>query len=250
MSSELRAKAREKLTGKWGKAVGITFAYLVIVFLISFIQAHTEDQAFLYLVVSIIAFVIEIPLSFGLMYSFYKLFRNEETSAFDFCSLGFSNFGRSWRVTGRMISKMIGPMILIIIAYILIMSSFSMFIMSSAYSVMYSSSSSSVGTAGVLTLVGFVILIASSIWATTKMYYYMLSYLIAMDNPEMTAKETVEESRRLMTNNRAKLFWLQLSFIGWAILNAFTFGIGSLWLIPYIQFAIFSFYDKVREKNA
>ena len=29
MSSELRAKAREKLTGKWGKAACISLAYLV-----------------------------------------------------------------------------------------------------------------------------------------------------------------------------------------------------------------------------
>ena len=38
MSSELRAKAREKLTGKWGKAACISLAYLVIAFLIGFIQ--------------------------------------------------------------------------------------------------------------------------------------------------------------------------------------------------------------------
>ena len=45
MSSELRAKAREKLTGKWGKAACISLAYLVIAFLIGFIQGHVEENS-------------------------------------------------------------------------------------------------------------------------------------------------------------------------------------------------------------
>ena len=45
-----------------------------------------------------------------------------------------------------------------------------------------------------------------------------------------------------MTGKRGKLFCLQLSFIGWAILAVFTLGIGYLWLIPYVQIAIIAFY--------
>ena len=45
-----------------------------------------------------------------------------------------------------------------------------------------------------------------------------------------------------MKNRRWKLFCLQISFIGWSILCVFTFGIGMLWLTPYIQLAIISFY--------
>ena len=48
-----------------------------------------------------------------------------------------------------------------------------------------------------------------------------------------------------MTGNRAKLFWLELSFIGWSILAAFTLGIGYLWLAPYILFATIAFYKFV-----
>ena len=74
MSSELRAKAREKLTGKWGKAACISLAYLVIAFLIGFIQGHVGENSFLSFTVSILVFIIVVPLSFGLIYSFYKLF--------------------------------------------------------------------------------------------------------------------------------------------------------------------------------
>lgn len=250
MSSELRAKAREKLTGKWGKAACISLAYLVIAFLIGFIQGHVEENSFLSFIVSIIVFVIEVPLSFGLVYSFYKLFKDEETSAFDFCSLGFSNFGRAWGITWQTILKMIVPVILMIVAYFLIMFSASYYIMSSAYSFVYSGSTSGADMAGLLSIVGIILLIFSVIWGITKYYYYALSYLITMDNPEMTSKEAVEESKRLMNNNRGKLFGLQISFIGWAILALFTFGIGYIWLIPYMQFAIICFYNKVKETNA
>ena len=51
------------------------------------------------------------------------------------------------------------------------------------------------------------------------------------------------------TEKRGKLFCLQLSFIGWAILVACTLGIGYLWLVPYIQLAIIAFYKFVCGKN-
>lgn len=249
MSSELRAKAREKLTGKWGKAACISLAYLVIAFLIGFIRGHIEEHSFLNLIVSIIVFIIEVPLSFGLVYSMYKLFKDEETSAFDFCSLGFSNFGRAWGVTWQTILKMIVPVILMIISYVLLAFSISLYVASS-FSYIYSGSTSGLGMAGLLSIVGIILLIFSVIWGLTKYYYYALSYLIAMDNPEMTSKEAVEESKKLMNDNRGKLFGLQMSFIGWAILALFTFGIGYIWLIPYMQFATICFYDKVKETNA
>ena len=77
-----------------------------------------------------------------------------------------------------------------------------------------------------------------------------MSFIILADNNNLTAKDAVEESKRLMTGNRGKLFCLQFSFIGWAILASFTFGIGLLWLLPYIQFSIFAFYYFVANKNA
>ena len=98
-------------------------------------------------------------------------------------------------------------------------------------------------------IVGFILLVVSAIWATTKSFYYQLSYIIAVDNEEMSAEDAVLESEKLMTGKRAKLFWLQLSFIGWAILAAITLGIGFLWLMPYIQFATIIFYEFAKGNN-
>ena len=52
-----------------------------------------------------------------------------------------------------------------------------------------------------------------------------------------------------MTNKRSSYFTLNLSFIGWAILAAFTLGIGYIWLLPYIQIANVFFYESLINKD-
>jgi len=54
----------------------------------------------------------------------------------------------------------------------------------------------------------------------------------------------------LMNGNKWAAFVLDLSFIGWAILCCFTFGIGYLWLIPYIQLAQCEFYEDLKADQA
>ena len=105
--------------------------------------------------------------------------------------------------------------------------------------------STSISNSAYTVLIGFVLLILSMILTISQSYYYTLSFMIASDNPELTAKDAVEKSKELMIGKRGKLFCLQLSFIGWAILSIFTLGIGYLWLMPYIQFANIAFYKFV-----
>ena len=74
--------------------------------------------------------------------------------------------------------------------------------------------------------------------------YAMTSYILA-ENPELTASEAIDMSKEMMEGNRFRLFCLQMSFIGWAFLCIFTFGIGYLWLVPYMQAAQAAFYREV-----
>ena len=46
-----------------------------------------------------------------------------------------------------------------------------------------------------------------------------------------------------MNGKKWKLFCLHFSFIGWAILSVLTFGIGFLFLMPYMQASITAFYE-------
>ncbi len=74
--------------------------------------------------------------------------------------------------------------------------------------------------------------------------YAMTGYILA-DHPELTASEAIERSKEMMSGNRFRLFCLHFSFIGWAILCAFTMGIGNLWLNPYKQATVAAFYREV-----
>jgi len=82
------------------------------------------------------------------------------------------------------------------------------------------------------------------------LYNYALSDYILAENPELTPSEALEKSKSIMYGNRFRLFCLELSFIGWAFLCVFTFGIGVLWLNPYQQAAIAAFYRHLSYENA
>jgi uncharacterized membrane protein len=50
-----------------------------------------------------------------------------------------------------------------------------------------------------------------------KAYSYSQSFYILYDNPDWTASQCIEESKRMMQGNKAELFVFQMSFIGWAL---------------------------------
>ncbi len=74
--------------------------------------------------------------------------------------------------------------------------------------------------------------------------YAMVPYLI-QDHPEMGLMEAIKTSRKMMKGHKFDLFYLQLSFIGWAFLCVLTLCIGYLWLFPYMEAALTAFYEDV-----
>ena len=64
--------------------------------------------------------------------------------------------------------------------------------------------------------------------------YSMIPYLLA-ENPNLSADEAFSLSKQMTTGQKADLFVLDLSFIGWIILGLICCGIGILFVIPYPQ---------------
>lgn len=81
-----------------------------------------------------------------------------------------------------------------------------------------------------------------------KSYSYALTPYILVEHPEMSANEAIEESMRLMDGHKFDLFYLQLSFIGWAILSILSLGLGVFWLIPYQMTAKAAFYRDIKNE--
>ncbi len=79
---------------------------------------------------------------------------------------------------------------------------------------------------------------------------YAMTFFILADNPKTEPAAALRASKEMMKGNRWKLFCLGLRFIGWAILSALTFGIGFLFLIPYVQASLAHFYEDLKGGEA
>lgn len=67
-----------------------------------------------------------------------------------------------------------------------------------------------------------------------KRYEYQLIPYLLGEHPEMSAEAAFATSKQLMYGNKWKAFVLDLSFIGWFILSAFTVGLLSVfYVMPY-----------------
>lgn len=76
--------------------------------------------------------------------------------------------------------------------------------------------------------------------------YRMVPYLIA-ENPHMSSQEAFDLSKKMMDGNKWAAFVLDLSFLGWHILGALTFGIVEiLYAAPYHNLANAELYHQLK----
>ena len=75
--------------------------------------------------------------------------------------------------------------------------------------------------------------------------YAMVPYLVK-DRPELSADQTIDLSVQMMEGHKSELFGLYLSFFGWFILCIFTFGIGFVFLKPYVSTTVADFYEDLK----
>ena len=99
----------------------------------------------------------------------------------------------------------------------------------------------------------FVQYVYYSLWCLTivgivgKYYSYYLVPYIAAENPDMTARQAITLSRKMMKGHKWQCFVFELSFLGWEMLGAFTMGIFNiLYTNPYKVAAFTRYYAELR----
>lgn len=100
----------------------------------------------------------------------------------------------------------------------------------------------------------FVATVFESLWWLTfiggiiKHYsYYMVPYIIA-ENPNAGAMEAIRLSRKMMKGHKWECFVLELSFVGWNVLGAISFGVLEvLYINPYKQATFCEYYADIRQ---
>ena len=80
-----------------------------------------------------------------------------------------------------------------------------------------------------------------------KSYAYSMAPYILAENPNMTAREALNESKRITDGYKGDLFVLQLSFLGWDLLAGLTMGLLYIWLAPYKNATQGNYYLRLRD---
>ncbi len=80
-----------------------------------------------------------------------------------------------------------------------------------------------------------------------KTYEYRLVPYIVSENPSISYKDALAESKKLMKGNKWKTFVLDLSFIGWEILGGLTWGILDILFVgPYKASTDAALYEAIK----
>ena len=77
-----------------------------------------------------------------------------------------------------------------------------------------------------------------------KSLSYSLTFYVMVDF-NLSGTEAISKSVELMKGHKAKLFRLGLSFFGWYLLSSLTFGIGAIFLAPYVEATVAEFYAEL-----
>ena len=80
-----------------------------------------------------------------------------------------------------------------------------------------------------------------------KGYAYRMTTFILAEYPNVKAKEALKISMKMTKGYKGKLFMLDLSFIGWAMLSMLTLGILAIvYVMPYYLTSVTGYYEEIK----
>ena len=255
---ELKSEAYNLLSKDWGNAVGITFILFCVSIAASLIP-YAGD---------VIGIIIAGPLAFGTALFFLKVSKGEKGEVEDL----FNAFKSQETFSASLIAYLFTLIIIIPVFVVCIIIWVTLFVgdfeniasliesgmanlidnvgngtssvpygMDPSFLTEYSSPLFDSGI-GTIILSALIIIF---IPITIVSLLLSQAYFILADQKTISGFRAIQMSWSLMKGNKKKLFLLQLSFIGWAILSVFTFFIGLLFLYPYMLTTYAKFYQNL-----
>lgn len=80
-----------------------------------------------------------------------------------------------------------------------------------------------------------------------KSYAYRFTSYIIYDNPKIGAQRALKLSMALTNGHKGELFVLDLSFILWWLLELVSFGLARIYVEPYYQTTLATYYEKLKQ---
>ena len=228
-SAELKRIARENLRGHYALPIGasvvagiITSAALLPFNLIYQFNQTNSNLVFYYMA-SIIISLVSIILSCGILRIHLKL-AHKETPVFSDLFYYFTRRPDRFLLEGLLVMGIsLGCMLPGIVC---------LFIGIFAESIP-------------LITFGIILFLAGFVIAFILALYMNFVFLLLADHDSMGVMEAFRTSFQLMEGNKGRLFYIQLSFLGWELLCLLSCGIGTLWLSPYKNQTTVEFYRDI-----
>lgn len=216
--SELKRQALGHLKGKWGKSLLTVAIYMCITIILS------EATSALPYWFNFVEFCVLVFFNLGLI-SFFLHVIDGAPDVYDL-------FGQSKILLKGIIVSIVQNLGLNAMSFVMLF-----------YPLIKSSKSDAL-------ILGFAaLLLILFIVGTIISFVYLLSSFILVEHPELSIAEVLKKSKKMMKGQVIKYILLFCSFIGWLIACIFTFGIGFLWLIPYVQVTLLTFYISLKKKK-
>lgn len=162
---------------------------------------------------------------------------------FDFDGIGKFILGRLWAML-----KMWPAYVSLIVGFIIMLSSAFFMGLGAGMSEAGSEGAEVFAIISLLVMIfGYFVVMGSLVLTIILSFNYVLTEFILMDNPNMNPKDAADLSKQMMKGHKGEWFVMTLSFIGWDILTGFTFGILSIYTMPYKLQTFLGYYFVYRD---
>lgn len=261
----LKQEAKSSLRGRWAMAIVVTFLNIVLLMLpdilnrqyklVRLMNLIHENKLFLNYDIYKVANSIEMikvsafwrifiwavnlifigALSFGISRFFIKLVRRDNPAIEDLFE-GFKILGKTILINVivsifKFLWYILGVIVISLLAIIEVLALRNQNYTENKLAIAFL----------VFTILSLVILLCVSIFLNR----YALTYYILNDNRKLDVMDAINKSVEIMEGNKIRLFLLYLSFVGWYVLGVVSFGVGFIWILPYVKATIAAFYNSL-----
>lgn len=229
-SAELKRMAREKLRGNWGIMIGANVLTVLIIYALEIpnmlllgVRMNMAEHigvVMSYSIISMLIVLFAIILQIGVVGMQLKLARNQKVSL----GMMFSQF------INRPYRYILASLLLGLLAVVCLCPGYACAI----YGI--------VSWKNGLAALGVILVIAGGVLYFILALKFSLIVYLFLDDSSIGVIAAYRESARIMKGKKGRMFYIILSFIGWMCLGMLSFGIGLLWVIPYMQQTLIQFY--------
>lgn len=252
-NADHREQARISLTNNWGKMAFITFVAVLIKGIINTTVTTVTNFPAESVASNITSFLLNTFIFFAITYGTYncalQIVRGQKVEVNTLLSFFSGNF-----YFPMFLLNLIEVIINFLINLVVLLPILVVYGGAAYFSLMFDTNSIHIIQDNIATGIwlGILLLIVGGLMFFISVFIsgiFQFAVWSKIDNPEWGVKEILGYSYSLMNGRFGQYLLLQLSFIGWYIIGTLALLIGLLWVIPYHNVAVASFYETACEEN-